>query len=787
MSADKYDFIITHNSTDYKYMLRQQGNTKDFLVSDAPLTPQTLVTESASPTTLQPERQIQISQVDWRKGFQDFKLDDEYKYYDSENCDARFKGEVTLSPKKLSAISFGTTPTVSLADVELDIWTDNNNLTYWSETLPGAPEDWFRRDTYYRHTASGYSVKFGHVTSHTGGNYDSYISQSVYTSGNLPASLRNAVVRFSVWAFGSDAGEGCKIAVYDGINTTTSDDIITQTTTWQQGSVTHKLDSNADELTVKIYFATDANEDYVWVDDVTVDAYPVYGSITDEVEFGNNIVVASGNSLFTIESGSAILVHNLFHTITDLCVFKDRLYIAQGWGYDYLYTSDLVNFTTYTDSAVHPKYFANIGGDVMICSDTNSTLRSSDNPINGGTAWSSAYQVGSDDWDITGLVDHEDTWFVRKEDNVYYLSGSDVLPLIPEISSEASTTYTYGLYYWKGNLYIGSGVNSLYEYDISSGTVTTISPTRYAPGDSNYDGQVLAICGDETYLYVAIDNGSDIKILSGRWENVEGDTDWYWHPLYTLSSHNNITTMLISSLSGNKRLYTGTNNYTDGIIPYIVSVGYSQPYTESGYECQSSGTFITPWYVSNFPTETKYWKSVDFTSICCTDKTSITPYYQIKGGSWVEMDALTTSTYDGGYPAETTDSRAIEQESERIRFKFEMAASNDDYTPILYGKGGGGIVTYAVLQATKKRQITATLQISPKIRLRDGTVEERTVSTDLSNLRTIYQAGGEITVTAPDETTYTCVFARDGYSEQLGYDEVLRTECWWCRLQLLEV
>ena len=439
------------------------------------------------------------------------------------------------------------------------------------------------------------------------------------------------------------------------------------------------------------------------------------------------------------------------------------------------------------DDVTGAKYMANIGGSQFWIADTNSTLRSSDDPINNGTPFSTSYQVGSDDWDITGLVDHEDTVFIRKEDNVYYLSGSDVLPVIPELASEASTTYTYGLYYWKGCLYIGSGVNSLYEYDVSSGTVTTISPTRYAPGDSNYDGQVLAMCGDETYLYVALDNGSDIKILSGRWENVEGDTGWYWHPLYTLSSHNNITAMLISPLSGNKRLYTGTNDYTDGIIPYIVPVGYSQPYTESGYKCQSSGVHITPWFVSNFPTETKYWKSVDFTSICCTGKTSITPYYQVKGGSWTEMDALTTSTYDGGYPAETTDSRDIEQESEKIRFKFEMATNDDDYTPILYGKGGGGIVVYGVLQATKKRQITATLLISPKLRLRDGTVENRTISTDLSNLRTIYQAGGEITITAPDETTYNCVFARDGYEEQLAYDETERIENYWCTLKLLEV
>jgi len=776
MSADKYDFIITYNSTDYKYMLRQQGNTKSFLVSDAPLTPQTLVTESASPTTLQPERQIQISQVDWRKGFQSLILDDEYKYYDSEDCDARLKGEITLSPKKLSALSWATVPsTPTITDSGLEVWTNDTDLTNWTKA-GDAP---YKDDSIYHGGSS--SARYDQEENGT-------LTQEVISSGDI-SNYKGLRITAKVYARTTDKAHcTLKIKLDDGDTSTESNGTLSADDTWEQIEVTHRISYSGTKLDIVLEADITSLQDG-WFDDVSLTLLPANasGATVDIVEFGGKIVAAVDKNLYTIGTSSTTLIADFPKNITDLCVFQNRLYIAQGWSDPYYYTSDLVAFTESTLSNNTAKYMANIGGATFVISDTNNTLRSSDNPINGGTAFSSQYEVGSDDWDITGLVDHEDTWFVRKEDNVYYLSGSDVLELIPELSSEASSTYTYGLYYWKGNLYIGSGVNSLYEYDISSGTVTTISPTRYAPGDSNYDGQVLAMCGDETYLYVAIDNGSGIKILSGRWENVDGDTDWYWHPLYTLSSHNDITAMLISSLSGNKRLYTGTDTASDGVIPYIVPVGYSQPYTESGYKCQSSGTFITPWYVSNFPTESKYWKSVDFTSICCTDKTSITPYYQIKGGSWTAMDALTTSAYDGGYPAETTDSRAIEQESEKIRFKFEMASSDNDYTPILYGKGGGGIVTYAVLQATKKRQVTATLQISPKIRLRDGTVEERTVSTDLSNLRTIYQAGGEITITAPDDTTYTCVFARDGYSEQLGYDEVMRTECWWCRLQLLEV
>ena len=79
-SSDRYDLVFTKSGTSYNYMCQQKGATKEFVVQDAPLTPQTLITSSASPTVLQPEREIQISQVDWRKGFQDEMLDDESGY-----------------------------------------------------------------------------------------------------------------------------------------------------------------------------------------------------------------------------------------------------------------------------------------------------------------------------------------------------------------------------------------------------------------------------------------------------------------------------------------------------------------------------------------------------------------------------------------------------------------------------------------------------------------------------------------------------------------------------------
>lgn len=835
--------------TYYAFMCRQQGQTKDWLVTDAPLLPQTLITESASPSNINPEREIQISQVDWRKGFQDYKLDDAYKYYESENTDPRFKGEVILSPKKLAAISISAPPTATLTDGGIEVWTGDT------------PDNW---------TETGDGVEDAAAPVH-GGSHSAYVPDNavgtIYQDISWDTEYKGKEFTFSAWGYRRATNSGViKVQINDGVGeseTTMGAGI----TTWTQASVTRTLDPMATQLRLIIDFdANKGGNDHMNIDDAALSQTSWdYSPIVEQIEFGDQLIVAADQDLFNLTTGSAVHLIGFKKTITDLCVFENRLYIAQGWSDAYWYTSDLSTFTESTltggetgrvtatksaynatataidvvDSSVYSaagvyaqweneiievdaivdadtitairaqlgstasqhatgtditelasvtgaKYMSNVGGSQFWVSDTNSTMRDSDNPINNGTPFSSIYQIKSDDYDITGLVDHADTVFVRKEDDVYYLSGSDVLSLL-DLNAEASTTYTYGLYLWGNTLYIASGVNSLYEYDIGAGTATVISPVRYAPGDANYDEEVLAICGDETYLYVAQDNGSDLKILAGRWETVDGETDWRWHPLYDYTS-NDITSMLISSATGSKRLYIGTDTYTDGIIPFFVPVGYSQVYTESGFECESSGNFITPWYVSNFPTEDKFWKTADITSICVTAKTSIVPYYQIKGGSWVAMTTCTASALDGGnYPDETTDSRTIELSSERIRFKFAMAAADDDYTPILYGTGGG-IVVYGVLQTERKRQIVATIQVAPHIKERNGSIIDTTVATHLGFLRILYQANNKETVIGPDDTEYSVLFARDGYNEQLAYDdELIRTEQWWCTVKLLEI
>lgn len=101
-----YDITFKKGNETYEFMLLKQDKTKAWKITDAPLLPEALITDEALPASIPPEREIQIAQDDWRAGFSQLIFEDDKKYYLTKNCDARFKGKVILSPKKLTSIPF---------------------------------------------------------------------------------------------------------------------------------------------------------------------------------------------------------------------------------------------------------------------------------------------------------------------------------------------------------------------------------------------------------------------------------------------------------------------------------------------------------------------------------------------------------------------------------------------------------------------------------------------------------------------------------------------------------
>jgi hypothetical protein len=427
--------------------------------------------------------------------------------------------------------------------------------------------------------------------------------------------------------------------------------------------------------------------------------------------------------------------------------------------------------------------FGNIGDQLLIGADTANTIRVTDNPFNSGFPWSEQYVMPNSGFAITELLDDDLIWYVRKQDSLYYVAEDATYEVIPGLSSEANTTDNHKAYRWHGKVYIISGINSVYEYDPSSGATRILSPARFTMGTStvivsyagtgNYNGTPTAIWGDETFLYLAVTDGTSVHILAGRDYNING-TDWAWHPIYTLEDESDVVDGLIMSLSGAKRMTVLCNDVVRTVYSFIVPVSYADVLSETGYAVLAAGDIITPWLVNGFPGMEAYWDEVDVTSICITAKTSITVYYQKKGDStWTSLGACTTSALSGAnYPTEVTDTFTLGFVSERVRFKFSLATTDTDYSPILYLAGTGIVVRSKLLVGAKRKKLVQfTLLVADEWREQNGSVEVRDQAVDIAALRALFTSEEVITIIGPDAAVYVCLPYKDFYHEHIALDE----------------
>lgn len=894
-----YDVIFQKDDVFYGYTLAEASGKKMWQVQDISLLPPSMLTGEASYSSYSPQKQIITQQSDWRGGLQDLMYDSATQYYRAINTDARFKGKVILSGKNTDNTI--TTPYRKIKNPNLKDW-DNGNATDWTDNdgagYSAALATQATGDDAYSHD---YAYKLG------GDGSD--VAQ-VYQDLPWTNELRGKTLTLKAYCKQEGSFETGVIFINDGVD---EDTVAITATSYTQSSIAHVMNGSATRLRIGAESVSATTGDYLYADAFTIEySTATMAEPTAMKTFEGNAYFGYGKYLFRYDTDGLGVVREFPQNITDLCVFQNpaasggsnptyqRLYIAQGVSAKFFYTDDGWTFTIST--VEEAKYMAAIGNTVMLISDSTNTIRSSANPINSGTAFSDAYTVGGDYYEITSLCDHPDTWFVRKENQVYYLSGASVIPLIEGLEVEANTDIAYPLLFWQDKLYIPSGENALYEYDITDGTTTTLSPITFAIGDTRYDGIAgRGICADGEFLYITVETESRTLILAGRWETVGGTTDWRWHPIYDASNPSVTPPLMIATVSGIKRLFSGvaqfsgqtaftshadsesgwnneanaydenlstaadTNSmardswsealelivtstnctsvayYSYGLAPrmilelsayydsaytqvyqgaveskgwhthdlvsaqdvtkmkvryynntgmtfkgyfvegalggtdtwglkeFMMSKSYADPLIEKGYEIESPGDFITPWYRTAFSTLDKYFQELQVTSKVRNDG-EITVYYQLKGdgdpdvsGNWTLLGRCTQNdVITGNYPAEHLDVFPIKKVSERIRFKFVLSSTDDDYSPILYGEGGGIQLVSRI--AGKVRQIDMTLMVGDMIPNRSSVAPHRNVSQQIKDLEMLSKSM-KMTMTGLDGVERTVIFHPNGLKE----------------------
>lgn len=646
---------IYYEGKPYKYKIFENDKGHNWSVSDTKLFP--LITTNDVPTSAQlpPVKEETIDQDYFHAGAGELLWEHGKRCYNSPGCDTRTKSVVKLSPKITKATITGastvTMPTLENGDFE------HGATTHWTD-LDSASNS--------RAHAGTWS---GLETVGIGAN------EVFYQDLTWSNSLRNKIVTVNGWIYSNSPNGRGKIGVHDGV-TETYGTLTAANATWVQISVTVQIGPAATQLRIECY-SSDAGAGGIsmYWDDITItpSGY-AQSAVVDFCDFNGYPYAASGNMLLKWDGTDWDLVMGFPTTITSLGVWSNYLFIGQGYSYPYFYY-DGTTFTMSTLTTGYMKYFALVGSTLW-ANSSDYEVKSSTNPINGGS-WSTVTTIINNSKTITSMMDHPDTVFVAEQDGLYYLNSTgDVVSCLPDLYREAGTKSGRGMTMWKGNIYINGHYGSLYEYDYASNAITTITPSDTFPNQSAFTGFSMACDGDDEYLFVALDNGTKVQILAGRWETIsdqinQTSTDFWWHHLIeqTLTdSSDNIRCMRMSTFPSARCLWLGCSNATDGI--YYIDID-----TNMG----TAGDVLTSWHEGSEKHVLKTFYSLTLKTENLSATKTITPYFKKEfDTSWTALTAITSgSTNTVYFPADTT--------TKKIQLKFSFASDSATTSPHLLG------------------------------------------------------------------------------------------------------
>jgi len=743
-------------------------------------------------SNLEPEKEIQIGQGDWRSGFgqEYYDSDDPKRYYESTNIDARFKDMIICGP---AATGIALTDySATITDGGLEIWT-NNTLTNWPMT--GSGSHTLTKEGTTTHGDSDFSAKFSTQT--TG-------RMAITQSPTWNTKYQGVRVKVSVYVY-QDTANHIKLRVFDGEDTTDGDASAT-TGSWVQLTVTHTVHATlSDELTISAESqnmgatCTTYIDDFAWV-------APVLGAPLALHEFQTSalyikLYLAYGDVLVKLNStynGWDFVYNFVGNVITDLEVFGDYLYIALGTSapYNYMNTSDGMLASELVGDKGKAYWFGVVGATFKkVLSNSAYTVYSavSNDPTNNGD-WDSGTTIGSSTYYITGkVIDQAGTPIVPKQDYPWYIDGDgNDQGLIPSLKSEYDFYSCRNIMEWKGNIYIPCGKQSLYEYS-ESGVVTNISPADYITGSSQFDGQIQALASDARYLFAFIDNGTEVEILAGHWETIAGTTSWVWHPISQITftgGHFALTqvaraVVLRSTTTYVRRLWILSTDEDDEIHYIPLTVQYGNITSDSDYSFQADGNIITPYMHADFKGDDKAFYKITLTMPTASEDDYFEAWYQMLGGNWTDIGDFQTSPTTTKYlPVElTTEDMPT---SKFIRFKF--IAKTDNGTPVL-SRWDVRAVWYPVQRDIIYIQVRVADGIKLHNELSDETQSAASIRTAIdawANPTTAWPRAFYPPYYASSSDTKYCKLLPPVTQKQVE-DEITRTSEWVYDLQLLVV
>ncbi len=674
---------------------------------------------------LPPEKELAIRQDDWRTGFgqEIYDTADIKRYYTSNGMDMRFKG-MAIAGADPTAIGLPTysyvAPTAATGTnwANLSNAVDGNTATYstWSNLPDGTYTDFY-----------------------------------IIT---IPSTVCDAVRVW--WSSTNPSGSTADLDVLSGTAVThVFEDVVAE------GEYVTKTFA-AQTVTSFRYRA--GGNDVGHTEDINLHEFHIrsttpLGTVLKGVEFNNSHYIARYNSLLKADAAgtTATFVKDYYPAVfTSIMPFADDLlYLAAGTTQPYGYCDTADAFVISNRTVNKFQFFTAVYATTPVLwgNDSVNTMRSNANPDNAGDQWGGTTTVGSAYHPITGLYSDLGSLYITKTDLPYYMdSAGDIQnDLAQDLASEVhSTDNGRNAGFWQGKFYIPWGTQTLLEYDV--GTNTFLNPADYCTNLATFNGQVLAVAGDNKYLHAVLNYAAataQVEVLAGRYEDVDNNVKWVWHPIAETAMAG-CQNAWISSIP-EKRLWISSTSNSDSLYYIKLPSGYGNITTDTNRKFKSGVTMTTSWLHGNFKSTPKAFPELELVMghTFNADVYFTVQYQKLGDSDWNTLDdyaGTTTSMTESHFiPASSTSVNPV---STLFRLKFTAVTDDPDITPVLLSYHLKGI-----LYPPQREIIACQVYCSNEITLKDGVFDRGSYDTIIDTLDearvatwpvTIYDINGNI-------------------------------------------
>lgn len=392
-------------------------------------------------------------------------------------------------------------------------------------------------------------------------------------------------------------------------------------------------------------------------------------------------------------------------------------------------------------------------------------IHSSTDGTNTGS-WGGSTAIGDSSSEITGGVGSDTDLIIFKTDGIYRLeSDGTITELRPEMKTTKLPDQGRNPFLWNNRVLIPLHGGGMWELNLQTFVIRDISFSVVMPEQTQYHGRVVAIGGSPTRLYVTVleSGNTQYHVLGAELVTTEDGTDYRWGHMttisYTTGTDADHAALYYEAITGDNddvhdRLWIGIESTGSNVMPHFVT-GLTGDDVEDAYTDDADPEAVTSAWDGNLPNVDKRFQKVVFTSAnlgasAGTDH-QIEVQYRLDGGSWTYV------TSSSGTSTLTTSPQTLTFASEKTGKVIEWKFLPDRGSTISTSPELHDFTVTCQLRPDAIKVIPMQTYLADHQMMLNGARESR-VKLKLTQLKTWNDGANEVTVVAPDKTSYTMVF-----------------------------